>query len=112
MIRDPEIPSAASILQYASWAPSGAIRMRNGIPAAEPAAEGGKMPSSVPVLIVGGGPVGLSLALELGSRNVPCLLVEQGDGTIAEAKMFATGIRTLEFCRRWGIAERVKNWGF
>lgn len=70
------------------------------------------MRSSVAVLIVGGGPVGLSLALEIGSRNVPCLLVEQGDGAILEAKMFATGIRTLEFCRRWGIAERVKNWGF
>ena len=26
--------------------------------------------------------------------------------------MFATGIRTVEFCRRWGIAERVRDWGF
>ena len=26
--------------------------------------------------------------------------------------MFMTGIRTLEFCRRWGIAEQVRNWGF
>jgi 2-polyprenyl-6-methoxyphenol hydroxylase-like FAD-dependent oxidoreductase len=65
-----------------------------------------------PVLIVGGGPVGLALAIELGSRGVPCTLVEQGDGTIVDAKMFATGIRTVEFCRRWGIAERVKDWGF
>jgi 2-polyprenyl-6-methoxyphenol hydroxylase-like FAD-dependent oxidoreductase len=65
-----------------------------------------------PVLIVGGGPVGLAVAIELGWRGVPCLLVEQGDGTIIDAKMFATGIRTVEFCRRWGFAERVKNWGF
>jgi 2-polyprenyl-6-methoxyphenol hydroxylase-like FAD-dependent oxidoreductase len=68
--------------------------------------------STTPVLIVGGGPVGLAVAVELGWRGVPCLLVEQGDGTIADAKMFATGIRTVEFCRRWGFAEKVKDWGF
>lgn len=32
----------------------------------------------VPVLIVGGGPVGLALAIELGRLGVGCLLVEQG----------------------------------
>jgi 2-polyprenyl-6-methoxyphenol hydroxylase-like FAD-dependent oxidoreductase len=68
--------------------------------------------TDVPVLIVGGGPVGLALALDLGWRGVPCLLVEQGDGEVVDAKMFATGIRTVEFCRRWGLAERVKHWGF
>jgi 2-polyprenyl-6-methoxyphenol hydroxylase-like FAD-dependent oxidoreductase len=66
----------------------------------------------IPVCIVGGGPVGLALAIELGWRGVPCTLLEQGDGSIVEAKMFATGIRTLEFCRRWGIAGRVRDWGF
>lgn len=68
--------------------------------------------STTPVLIVGGGPVGLALALELGWRGVPCTLIEQGDGRIIDAKMFATGIRTVEFCRRWGIAARVRDWGF
>src|SRR6185295_5436828 len=66
----------------------------------------------IPVLIVGGGPVGLALAIELGSRGVACTLIEQGDGRIVDAKMFATGIRTLEFCRRWGIAGQVRDWGF
>ncbi len=66
----------------------------------------------IPVLIVGGGPVGLALAIELGSRGVACTLIEQGDGRIIDAKMFATGIRTVEFCRRWGIAQRVRDWGF
>ncbi len=68
--------------------------------------------STTPVLIVGGGPIGLALALDLGWRHVPCLLIEQEDGEVVDAKMFATGIRTVEFCRRWGIADRVKNWGF
>jgi len=66
----------------------------------------------VPVLIVGGGPVGLALAIELGTHGVACTLIEQGDGRIVDAKMFATGIRTVEFCRRWGIAQRVRDWGF
>jgi len=66
----------------------------------------------VPVLIVGAGPVGLALAIELGMRGVRAIVVEQGDGTIIDAKMFATGIRTVEFCRRWGVADRVRNWDF
>ena len=66
----------------------------------------------IPALIVGGGPVGLATAIELGWRGVPCTLVEQSDGQVIEAKMFATGIRTVEFCRRWGIADRVRDWGF
>jgi 2-polyprenyl-6-methoxyphenol hydroxylase-like FAD-dependent oxidoreductase len=34
----------------------------------------------VPVLICGGGPVGLALAIELGLRGVDCVLAEQGGG--------------------------------
>ena len=67
---------------------------------------------NVPVLIVGGGPVGLALAGELGWRGVPCLLVEQGDGTIVTPKMNEVNVRTMEFCRRWGIADRVHNCPF
>src|SRR6266511_1442109 len=60
-----------------------------------------------PVLIVGGGPVGLALAGELGWRGVSCTLIEQGDGVIGTPKMNEVNIRTMEFCRRWGIADAV-----
>ena len=60
-----------------------------------------------PVLIVGGGPVGLALASELGWRGISCILTEQGDGTIVTPKMNEVNIRTMEFCRRWRIAEAV-----
>jgi 2-polyprenyl-6-methoxyphenol hydroxylase-like FAD-dependent oxidoreductase len=60
-----------------------------------------------PVLIAGGGPVGLALAGELGWRGVACTLVEQGDGTITTPKMNEVNIRSMELCRRWGIAEAV-----
>ena len=66
----------------------------------------------VPVLIVGGGPVGLALAAELGWRGVVCELVEQGDGTISTPKMNEVNTRTMEFCRRWEIAEHVRNCPF
>jgi 2-polyprenyl-6-methoxyphenol hydroxylase-like FAD-dependent oxidoreductase len=66
----------------------------------------------VPILIVGGGPVGLALAGELGWRGVSCLLVEQTDGTIVTPKMNEVNVRTMEFCRRWGLADKVHNCPF
>jgi 2-polyprenyl-6-methoxyphenol hydroxylase-like FAD-dependent oxidoreductase len=66
----------------------------------------------IPVLIVGGGPVGLALASELGWRGIACELVEQGDGTIATPKMNEVNTRTMEFCRRWGLAQAVLDCPF
>ncbi len=65
-----------------------------------------------PVLIAGGGPVGLSLAVELGWRGVPCVLIEQSDGQIGTPKMNEVNVRTMEFCRRWGIAGDVMSCPF
>jgi 2-polyprenyl-6-methoxyphenol hydroxylase-like FAD-dependent oxidoreductase len=62
-----------------------------------------------PVLIVGAGPVGLALAGDLAWRGVACTLIERTDGAITQPKMDLIGPRTMEFCRRWGIAEQVKN---
>jgi 2-polyprenyl-6-methoxyphenol hydroxylase-like FAD-dependent oxidoreductase len=66
----------------------------------------------VPVLIVGGGPVGLALAADLGWRGVACELVEQTDGAIITPKMNEVNVRTMEFCRRWGVADQVLNCPF
>jgi 2-polyprenyl-6-methoxyphenol hydroxylase-like FAD-dependent oxidoreductase len=67
--------------------------------------------SEIPVLIVGGGPVGLGLAAELGLRGIGCLLVEQGDGTIYFPRANTVNSRTMEFCRRWGVADAVRHAG-
>lgn len=64
------------------------------------------------VLIVGGGPVGLSLAGDLGWRGIRCLLVEQTDGVIGQPKMDGINVRTMEFCRRWGITGDIRNCGY
>lgn len=64
-----------------------------------------------PILIVGGGPVGLSLGADLGRRGVECLIIEQSDGVIYHPRATALNARTMELLRRWGVAERVKRDG-
>ncbi len=63
----------------------------------------------IPVLIAGGGPVGLTLAVELGRRGVECTLVEKRDGKITVPRMSQVSTRNMEYCRRWGIAEKVRS---
>jgi 2-polyprenyl-6-methoxyphenol hydroxylase-like FAD-dependent oxidoreductase len=65
--------------------------------------------NNTPVLIVGAGPVGLALAGDLGWRGIACTLIEKGDGAIEQPKMDLVGVRTMEFCRRWGIADWVRD---
>lgn len=65
-----------------------------------------------PVLVVGAGPIGLALAGDLGWRGVACTLIESGDGAIYQAKMDMVGIRTMEYCRRWGIVPWVEDGGY
>lgn len=60
-----------------------------------------------PILIVGGGPVGLALASDLGARGASCLLIEQGDGSTEHPRATALNSRSMEFMRRWGIADAV-----
>lgn len=67
------------------------------------------MNRETPILIVGGGPVGLALAGDLGWRGIDCLLVEQSDGSIYQPRMDLVGVRTMEFCRRWGIVPAVET---
>ena len=64
------------------------------------------------VLIVGAGPAGLAMALELGSRGMDCVLVEQGDGKGLLPRAAGLAVRSMEFCRRWGIRDEVFNGGF
>ncbi len=68
--------------------------------------------SNTPVLVVGAGPIGLALAGDLGWRGVACTLIESGDGAIYQAKMDMVGIRTMEYCRRWGIVPWVEQGGY
>jgi len=66
----------------------------------------------VPVLIVGGGPVGLAMSIDLARRGVHSVLLEQGDGTIEHPRTGLVSIRTMEAFRMWDIARQVRDCGF
>ncbi len=68
------------------------------------------IPQETVILIVGGGPVGLSAAVELGQRGVQCLIVEPRlvvSQLTPRAK--TTSVRTMEHFRRWGLAQRIRE---
>ena len=63
----------------------------------------------VDVLVIGAGPVGLSLAIELGHRGITCLLVERNDRVGYSPRAKTTNVRTREHLRRWGIADALRQ---
>ena len=60
---------------------------------------------SVPVLIAGGGPVGMTLACELSRRGIACMLVERNATTTSYPKMDITNARSMELFRRLGLVD-------
>ncbi|GAA1767752.1 FAD-dependent monooxygenase [Luedemannella helvata] len=63
----------------------------------------------VPVLIAGGGPVGLSLATELARRGIESAVIETRESETEHPKATLVGARTMELFRRWGIADAVED---
>jgi 2-polyprenyl-6-methoxyphenol hydroxylase-like FAD-dependent oxidoreductase len=63
------------------------------------------------VLIVGAGPVGLTLAVDLGRRGVRSMLIEQKNAPEFLPKMERCNARTMEIFRRMGLAEKIRTAG-
>jgi 2-polyprenyl-6-methoxyphenol hydroxylase-like FAD-dependent oxidoreductase len=63
------------------------------------------------VLIVGAGPVGLTLAIDLGQKGVRCSLVERKPAPQFLPKMERCNARTMEIFRRMGLAGKVRAAG-
>jgi 2-polyprenyl-6-methoxyphenol hydroxylase-like FAD-dependent oxidoreductase len=62
----------------------------------------------VPVLIAGGGPVGMTLGCELSRRGIACLLVERNPTTTRHPKMDITNARSMELFRRLGAVDALR----
>lgn len=67
--------------------------------------------AQAPVLIVGGGPVGLACAVLLGRFDVPFLLVERHPATSQHPKAMAIMLRTTELLRQWGVVDEMRAAG-
>jgi 2-polyprenyl-6-methoxyphenol hydroxylase-like FAD-dependent oxidoreductase len=59
------------------------------------------------ILVVGGGPVGLTLAGELGWRGAHCMLLEERTAPTTHPKATLLGARSMELFRRWGITDQI-----
>lgn len=61
------------------------------------------------VLVVGGGPVGLSASIDLSWRGVPHILVTENVETATHPKCNTTNTRSMEHFRRLGIARDLRS---
>ena len=61
------------------------------------------------VLIVGAGPVGQGLAIELGQRGIRCIVIEKNARIGVAPRAKTTNVRTREHLRRWGIADALRE---
>lgn len=64
------------------------------------------------VIVVGAGPVGLTLTIDLGRRGVRCLIMEREPSTAPWPKMDRSNARTMEIYRRLGLADRIRALGY
>jgi 2-polyprenyl-6-methoxyphenol hydroxylase-like FAD-dependent oxidoreductase len=60
------------------------------------------------VVIVGGGPVGVGLAVDLGLRGVSCVVVEKRTALSTIPKGQGLSQRTMEHCWFWGVADDIR----
>ena len=64
-------------------------------------------PARHPVVIVGAGPVGLALAIDLAQRGVRALVLDDDDKLSAGSRAICFAKRTLEICDRLGVGDRL-----
>ncbi len=64
-----------------------------------------------PVLIVGGGPIGLTLALFLSNLGIRSVVVNERTQTTTHPKLDVVNCRSMEIFRHLGLAEQIRDAG-
>ena len=68
-------------------------------------------PIAPPIVIVGAGPVGLCLAIDLAMQGVASTVLDRGTGSLEGSRAICWAKRTLEIFDRLGIGQRVLDKG-
>ena len=68
-------------------------------------------PRRHPVVVVGGGPVGMTLALDLGRRGTPVLVLDDHDGVGLGSRAICFARRTLDIADRLGCGAPMTSKG-
>ena len=63
------------------------------------------------VVVVGGGPIGLAMALDLGRQGIPVLVLDDHEGVGAGSRAICFAKRTLEICDRLGASASMMEKG-
>ncbi len=61
------------------------------------------------VMIDGGGPVGLSMAMLLERFGVDCIVAERSPTTTEHPKARGCWVRTMEIFRQWGVETQIRD---
>ena len=64
-----------------------------------------------PVVIVGGGPIGMAAALDLGRKGTPVLVLDDHEGVGQGSRAICFAKRTLEICDRLGAGQTMVDKG-
>lgn len=77
----------------------------------EQVAEQSQPPRRHPVVVVGGGPVGMATALDLGRKGTPVLLLDDHEGVGQGSRAICFAKRTLEIADRLGAGQAMVDKG-
>ena len=70
-----------------------------------------RSPVRHPVVVVGGGPVGVAMALDLGLQGVPVVLLDDHEGVGQGSRAICFAKRTLEIADRYGCGDAMVEKG-
>ncbi|MDW5598825.1 FAD-dependent monooxygenase [Conexibacter stalactiti] len=66
---------------------------------------------TVPVLIAGAGPAGLTTAISLARAGVACMVVDRRTERSAHPRATGVSTRTMELLRAWGLDQEIRDVG-
>lgn len=64
---------------------------------------------TIPVIIIGAGPVGLSASIALSRQGIRNIVIEKHPSTSIHPKARGVNVRTMELCRLWGAEQQIRQ---